>query len=237
MQTHFPICVLPSERPLDASVLGIAARLPSGDLGGERGTILQTPIKTLSQSIKDTDFNFGHVEPTGVLRGVMEDDASQQDPCICDAKHVLEALAEMGIEVVHDQMDAARPGIDMIEQVLDKGNEVRFGAVVGDRDGTSATLRLYRDEQVAGASSGIFVIVFRRRTRLDRQGLARIPEQLFALLVQTNNRFPRLERTGIKIKQVVHSLPVFFGQDTNAPHQPAPGFDAFFLATGGWSPG
>src|SRR5450759_908911 len=110
MQPHFPICVLPSERPLDAPVLGVSARLPSSDLGGDRGAIWQAPIKALP--IKDTDFNFGHVEPTGVLRGVMEDNASQQDPRIFDAKHFLEALTEMGVEIVHDQMDAACPGID-----------------------------------------------------------------------------------------------------------------------------
>ena len=74
MQPHFPICILASERPRDASVLGVAERLPSCDLGCDRGAILQTPIKTLA--IKDTDFNFGHVEPTGVLRGVMEDNTS-----------------------------------------------------------------------------------------------------------------------------------------------------------------
>src|ERR1019366_8103464 len=229
MQPHFSICILSSERPLDTSVLGVAARLPRSDLGDDRSAIRQTPIKTLA--IKDADFNFGHVEPAGMLRGVMEYDPSQQGSRLADTQHLLKALAEMGVEIVHDQMDAARLGVDVFEQVLDKGNEVRLGAVVGDRDGTSATLRFHRNEQVAGAASGIFVIVFCRRAGLDRQGLARIPEQLFALLVQADDRFPRLERAGIKIEQVVHAFPVFFGQGTNAPHQLAPRLDAVFFSS------
>src|ERR1019366_795295 len=70
MQPHFSICILSSERPLDAPLLGVAARLPSSDLGDDRSAIRQTPIKTLA--IKDADFNFSHVEPAGMLRGVMD---------------------------------------------------------------------------------------------------------------------------------------------------------------------
>lgn len=111
METHFSICVLSSERPLDAPVLGVAACLPSGDLGDDRGAIRQAPIQALA--IKDADFDFGHIEPTGVLRGVMEDDPPQQGSRLFGAQHFLEALAEMGVEIIHDQVDAARVGINM----------------------------------------------------------------------------------------------------------------------------
>lgn len=152
MQTHFSIRILSSERPLDAPVLGVTACLPSRDLGGDCGAIRQAPIETLA--VKDADFDFGHVEPTGVLRGVMEYDPSQQGSCFSNAKYFLETLAEMGVEIVHDQVDEARLGIDMFEQVLDKGNKVSLGSVVGDRDGTLATLWFHSHEQVASAGSG-----------------------------------------------------------------------------------
>lgn len=169
MQAYFSIRVLSRERPLDAPMLGVTARLPSSDLGGDCGAIRQTPIKTLA--IEDADFDFGHIEPAGMLRGVMEYDPSQQGLRLADTQHFLEALAKMGVEVVHNQVDAACSGINVFEQVLDKGNEVRLGPVVGDRDGTPATLWFHRYEQVAGAAPGIFIVLFCQRTGLTGKGL------------------------------------------------------------------
>jgi hypothetical protein len=48
--------------------------LPSIDFSSEGDTIGQASIEALA--IEDADF--GHVQPTGVFRGVMKDDASQQ---------------------------------------------------------------------------------------------------------------------------------------------------------------
>ena len=76
MSRHFLVCVLPGKAPLDAAFLSIPARLPSVDFGGEDGTIRQAPIKTLA--IENADFYFSHIEPTGVLWSVVENDTTQQ---------------------------------------------------------------------------------------------------------------------------------------------------------------
>ena len=124
------ICILPSERPYDASLVIVSALLPGVDLGNQCGTIWQAAVKTLA--IKNADFDFSHIQPAGVFRGVVKDDAPQQRFCLLDPEHVLEARAEMGIEVVHDQMDAVCRGIDLFEQILDEGHEVGLGAAVGN---------------------------------------------------------------------------------------------------------
>src|SRR3989304_3224091 len=80
------------------------------------------------------------------------------------------------------------------------------------------------------ASSSILVILLGGRAGLDRQRRARILEQLLALLVQTNDGFLRMERAGIKVEQVVHSLPIFFGQNANAPHPLSPWLEAVFFS-------
>src|SRR3972149_8333753 len=119
MPSQFLVRALPSERPRDATLVGIAAQLPGVDFGNERGAVRQTPVQTLA--IEDADLDFSHIEPTGVFRSVVKDDAAQKCPRLFDAEHFLEALAEVGIEVVHDQMNSARRGIDLFEQISDEG--------------------------------------------------------------------------------------------------------------------
>ncbi len=51
-------------------MVSIAAQLPGVDLGDEYGAVWQAPIKTLA--IQDADFDFSHVEPAGVFRGVVK---------------------------------------------------------------------------------------------------------------------------------------------------------------------
>lgn len=86
------------------------------------------------------------------------------------------------------------------------------------RDGRDVLWSLYNHIQSHGLS------------RLDRQGLARILQQLLALLVQANDRFSRSERAAVQVQQIVHPLPVRFRQSADAPHQLAPRLDAVFLA-------
>lgn len=138
MSRHFLVCVLPGKAPLDAAFLSVPARLPSVDFGGEDGTIRQAPIKTLT--IENADFYFSHIEPTGVLWSVVEDDTTQQGLRFLDPKNLLEAFSEVRIEVVQHKMNVARFGINVFEQVSNEGHEIRFGTTVGDRDSASPPL-------------------------------------------------------------------------------------------------
>src|SRR3972149_6469471 len=156
MSSQFLICILPSERPFDASLLRIAALLPGVDLGIERGTIRQAPVKALT--IKDADFDFGHVEPTGMLRGVVEYDAAQQCLRFLNAEHFLETLAEMGVEVIHDQMDAVCRDINLSEQMPDEGHEVGLGPVIHVLAGPPLALIQPPHDYIPGLSANVLVI-------------------------------------------------------------------------------
>ena len=146
MPSHFCICILPSERPLNATLRHVTAQLPGIHFGGERGTVWQAPIKALA--VKNTDFDFSHVEPAGMFWRVVKDDTSQQCLCFLGAEHFLEALAKVGVEIVHHQMDALRRDINLLEQVLYESHEVGLGAMIGDTTvrrpplGSTATNRL-----------------------------------------------------------------------------------------------
>ena len=235
MLAHLSICILPREGPCDAAAFSVAALLPSGDFGGQQRAGRQAAGEALA--VKDADLDLCHVEPAGVFRGAVEDDAAQQVPRCVDAQHVLEAHAKVGAQVVEDQMNSPRLWVDVFKQVLDERNEVGLGTAIGHRDRPPSALRFHRHEQIAGAGAGGFVVMFRWRPRLQRQGSAGIAQQLLAVLVDADDWLPALDRSGIECEQVVHSLSVLRGQSTNAPHQLAPGLDAVFLAAGGWSPG
>jgi hypothetical protein len=74
--SHFQIRILSGERPIDTSSLVVVLSLPSIDFMGKRGTVEQSPIKTLP--IKDADFDFRNVQLTGMVWCVVKDD-SQAD--------------------------------------------------------------------------------------------------------------------------------------------------------------
>jgi hypothetical protein len=122
--------------------------LPSIDFTDERVAIGQAPIHALA--IKNANFDFRHVQPTGVLRGVVEYHTSQQFVRSLDSEHLLETFAEMRIEVVEYEMNPARPRIDLFEQMLNEGHEVRLGAMIGDLHDPSPAFGFDRHEQVAG---------------------------------------------------------------------------------------
>ena len=108
---HFPIRILPREGPRDAAALGIAALLPRRDFSGEQRMGWQAPVKALP--IKDSNLDLCQIEPAGVYWGVVKRHAREQVPCCVDTQRFLEAHAKMGIEVVEDQMNAARVRVDL----------------------------------------------------------------------------------------------------------------------------
>ena len=141
MSSHFQIRILPSEGPLDTSPLVVSASLPRIDFFGEGVTVRQAPIETLA--VKNANFDFRHVQPTGVLGSVVKDHSSQQFVRRPGSGHFLEALAEMGVEVVEHEMNATRRRVDLSEQVLDEGHEIRLGTMIGNLHGPPDTLPAY----------------------------------------------------------------------------------------------
>lgn len=111
MLTHFAIRILPREGPRDGTALGIAALLPPRDFSGEQRLGWQAPVRVLP--IKDSNLDLRQIEPAGVYWRVVERRAPEQVPCCGDIQHLLEAHAKMGVEIVEDQMNAARVRVDL----------------------------------------------------------------------------------------------------------------------------
>src|SRR5262249_33650678 len=68
--THSGAGLFGCEHPIDASALGIAPALPSGDLGDHPRVACDAPIEALAD--QDADLDLDHVQPAGVLGDVVE---------------------------------------------------------------------------------------------------------------------------------------------------------------------
>ena len=122
MPTQLPICVLPSELPLDSSLLGVPRLLPGVDFRPQKVLAGDTPVQTLAA--EDADLDFRHVQPTGVLGRVVELHATQEFGGGTLTQDVVEAFLEMGVQVIEHQVHPTRLGIRPNEQPLDEGDEV-----------------------------------------------------------------------------------------------------------------
>src|SRR5690606_5886943 len=126
--------------PLDTSLLVVSALLPGVDFSDKPLTVREAPIKTLA--IKNTNFDFRHIQPTGVLWRVVKDHASQEFICRLDSEHMFEALAERGVQIVKHEMNAIRLRVDLLQQVLDEGHEIRLGTMISNLHDPLPTLGL-----------------------------------------------------------------------------------------------
>jgi len=128
--TKLPIGVLTGKCPLDGSVLGVAPSLPGSHLFCDELLVADSTIQALAAECRNLDF--GHVQPTGVLGCVVEDDAAQEFARHPRTKNLDEARSEVSVEVVEDQVDAPRGAINGVDQVLHEGDEVRLASMVRD---------------------------------------------------------------------------------------------------------
>jgi hypothetical protein len=71
---------------------------------------------------------------------IREDDTAEQVSRRADAEHGLETDAKVGTEIVENQVGAPRFRVEVFEQVLDEGDEVDFGSVIGHLDRPSSAL-------------------------------------------------------------------------------------------------
>jgi hypothetical protein len=69
-------------------------------MGCECCLVLDAPIQTLAA--EDTQFNFGHVEPTAMLGRVMKVQAAQPPLRFHWGKRGVEQSRDIGVEIVQD---------------------------------------------------------------------------------------------------------------------------------------
>lgn len=132
MTPQLSIRVLSSEVPLDGPLFGISRLLPGINFGLQKFSIGNASIQALAG--EDANFDLGHIQPARMLGCVMELHAAQEFLGSARSQHIVEALSEVGIEIVQHQVNSTRLGIDASEKPVDEGYEVNLSPMGGDRD-------------------------------------------------------------------------------------------------------
>jgi hypothetical protein len=96
------------------------------------------------------------------------------------------------------------------------------GAALGDLDVAPAAMRIEGDEEIDGAVAAVLVIVVLASSRLGRDRLAHLADQLDGGLVEADQRQLGIWRLRVEIEHVLHAGDVFAIDMGNAPHVPAP---------------
>jgi len=229
---EFPVGILAREAPFDATLICISALLPCRDFERSGGNILEATSQTLA--IQDADFDFGHIKPAGMFGRVVKLDAPQECCRRPMPQRLLEAVAEMGVEIIQNQMDFPGAGVDLAHEMTNEAHEIRLGSTLGYCHHSPFTLGFHGHKEVAGTGPFILVILLGRCIRLCGQRPAGVFKQLLALFINAHYRLLFLVGSGVKFEQTVHSVPVFLGQVADTPHQFAPRFEVVFLEIDEW---
>jgi len=83
-------------------------------------------------------------------------------------------------------------------------------------------MRIEEDEQIGGAVATVLVVVAFELTRLGRNGLTHLADELDRGFVEADHRPLWIGRFGIEVEHVFHAGDVLAIDPGNAPHVPAP---------------
>ncbi len=203
MASWFLICVLSNECPLDGSLQRVSRLLPGIDLASQELFAVDAPVQALAA--EDACLDFCHVQPACVLGRVVEFDAPQQLRRGTNFQHIIETLPEVGVQVVHDQVNAACLGIRPGEQLADEGHEGHEGHegdLALDRDDPLSSVGLNGDKQVGRAVADVLVIVLGGNALGHCKRLTAVANELQALLVNANHRLHSRQRPCLQLGQV-----------------------------------
>src|SRR5438046_431589 len=111
---EFNPSVVGGKTPRNSTVMSIAFAFQSGNTLAQDLHAFNAPRQ--AASCKESDLDFGHVEPTAMLRGVTELDTPEDTPCLSRLEGFVECSRRVSIEVVLDDADGVSMRIDRINQ-------------------------------------------------------------------------------------------------------------------------
>ncbi len=94
----------------------------------------------------------------------------------------------VGVQVVQDDPDHGGVGIGYIHQSPHLVGEVLYGAPFGHGHMAPARQRLTEQKEVAGASAAVLIVLASGASRLGRQRLPHIRQQLSGGLIEAHHR-------------------------------------------------
>src|SRR3954454_11114629 len=191
------------EHPVDAGPRRIAGTYPGVDLGDELVAFADPPVQALAA--QDADLDLDHVEPAGVLRGVVELQPSQEAVSLLRRKGFVQRASGVGREIVLHHPDPVGFGVVDVHEVAQAAGIILCRALAGDRHLAPGAMHVEADEQIDGAVALVLVIIARRLSRSGRDRLADLADQLQWALVEADHRPPRIRLLGIEVEHILHA--------------------------------
>jgi hypothetical protein len=151
-------------------------------------------------AIQCRQFDFRHIEPTGVFGSVMHLEALREPTGFCHWKHLIEGSQGARIQVVHDQDNLVGVGIALVGEATDELRPLLLGALGRHHGGASAREGFAGQKDIAHALSLVLIIFALRLARLQRQRLAGVSQQLGIDRIHTELRASRIVGTGVDLR-------------------------------------
>ena len=218
------------ELPVDPLLTLIAPGFPGLGFPTQGVEVGYPAVQTLPG--EDAEFQFGDIEPTAVLGGVVNLQPLCQAPGRVRREGFVERAQLVGVEVIADQPDPCGLGILDLQERSDLGGPVDGGSPLADVDLAAALERFGEHEHGRGAVALVFVVHPWRVTGKGRQGRAGLLDELHRLFIHANQRDLRIGRQAISIEQIFHpghELAVLLGR--NHPRLTQMGLEFVFLST------
>src|SRR5438067_3371553 len=148
--------IVRGKAPRDGAQLRIALRLQRGNALAQILHAFHATRQTATG--KNTDLDFGHVQPTAMFGRVVELDSLQDAPGLGWLKGLVKGRGRMSIEVILHDTNIFGLRIDRIYQPSDAVGVVDLGAMLRHLDMTPASGGVDEEKQVGRAQPLILVI-------------------------------------------------------------------------------
>src|ERR671926_837939 len=226
---QFLPCRRGREAPGNRSMSSIARVCIRGGLTGERDFVWYPTGQTMA--LQDTQFDFGHIQPTAVLGRVMQFELLQNPPRFCGGKGFIERGGFVGVEVVQHDPNPLRfriPDIDQPAHVLGK---VQHRALCSDSNMPPASLRFTEQKEVARPVTLVFIVIAGRRARFGGQRHPGLRNQLLTGFSKVDLRARGIIGLLIEVEHVLHGGDKRGIHVWQAPLLFLPGLELVFLST------
>ena len=159
--------------------------------------------------MQDAEFDFSHIEPTSMFRGVMDFQLFNDAACFCWSKGLVERGELVCVQVIHHNDDPLCMGEMDVDQVTHTVSEVNHGSPLSHFDMSPRLQRRKENKEIADAVAFIFVIIFGYITRAWRQRQTSLLGQLFATLIKTDKQLPWIVWSVIEFQGIFHGTDEF----------------------------
>ena len=163
----------------------VSLRLPDVDLGNEAIAAFDAAIETLAFEHADLDLN--HVEPAGVLGGVVELEPPEHAARFGRREGGVESGGGMGGEVVEDDADALGLREVDIDELAHAKGEVVSGAMIRDLDPAPRAMGVEEDEEIGRPIAPVFAIETLQLPWCRRDWLSGLADQLDRAFIEADD--------------------------------------------------